>query len=135
MLFNVDCILGVKEIMSIDDCCYVYNLRADSIVNTFMPTRLTFFEVLDRIGQLLPIDFNDLIVIKKQFARIEFASKLIFLEHKMYRIFKREYRNEKVITDLNKYCLGKTEFITLLLANFSFTISALVLKIIKRVQK
>lgn len=133
ILFNVNCILHVEKIMSIEDCLYVYNLRAESTVRVFVPTQLIFFEVLDRIDQLISNRFHNILVIKKKFACIEFASRVIFTDHKMYRLLKKKCREEKIITNLNKYCLGKTEFITLLLANFSFTIAVLALRLIKKI--
>lgn len=135
MLFNVSCILNVNEIMSIDDCLYAYNLRSDSVVNIFKPKNMTFFNSLDKVGEIIPDKFHDAIVIKRKFAYIEFASKFIFKNQKEYKFFKNKFDQEKKIFRLKRFGLGKQELITLSFGNINFTVSVIVLQLIKLIKK
>ncbi len=136
MLFNISCILNADEIMSIDDCLYAYRWRSNSVVNTFEPAHMTFFDSLDKIDSLVPTEFHDAITIKKKSACIEFASRFIFKDQKKYNFFKNKFNQEKRITQLSRFGLLKTGIITLSLGNISFTISVIafiLIQIIKRI--
>ncbi len=135
MLFNVSCILNAIEIMSIDDCLYAYNLRSDSVVNTFNPKHMTFFDSLDKISDLIPNEFSDAITIKKRLACIEFASSFVFTNKNEYEIFKKKFYQQKRIFGLNRFGLGKQEQLVLSLGNVSFLISVIGLQLIKKIKR
>lgn len=131
MLFNISCIMEVNEIMSIDDCLYAYRWRPGSVVNTFEPKHITFFDSLDTIDKMVPTEFHDAIIIKKKSASIEFASKFIFKNKEQYKFFKNKFKQEIRIFRLKKFGLGKQELITLSLGNINFAVSVISLKLIK----
>lgn len=135
MLFNIICILNSTEIMSIGECLYAYNLRFNSVVNTFGPKHMTLFDSLNTISKAVPDEFQDVITLKKRFANIEFGSKNIFKSKKYYEVLKHNFKKEKRIFRLKKFDLGKQELIALSLGNISFTISVIALWLMKLIKK
>lgn len=134
MLFCISCVLDANEFMGIDKCLYAYRWRPTSVVNTFGPSHMTFFDALDKIDDLIPDKFHDSITVKRRFAYIDFASRFIFKNKNQYKFFENKFRQEKRIFALNKFGLGKTELLPLALSNISFTVSVLTLNLIKKIK-
>ena len=74
MLFSISCVLNANTFIGIDDSLYAYRWRPNSVVNTFEPSHITFFDSLDKIDKKIPDEFHDFITIKKKFAYMDTIS-------------------------------------------------------------
>lgn len=129
LLFNVSVVPKAKRIMSIGNYFYGYRWRDDSIIHTFQSQNMSFFNALNKIEGKIPNEFDVLIEVKRRMACIEFASNFILISRDEYFHFKRMFKKMGSFKKFEKASLTKTDKVSLHLANISFGIAVIALKI------